>query len=514
MVLRGRAAYILIPPGVRMPPMPNGLVQLVERIPNSTVVLVGDVMLDRYVFGSADRVSPEAPVPVLHFQHEQRRLGGAGSVLADLAMLGARVRVLSVIGKDESGAEVRRRMVEECHADVSGVIETDDRPTVTKLRLLGAASHRQPQQMIRLDTESNRPIGGEIERRLLDRAAAALDGAAVLCIEDYNKGLLTADFTSKLIELARGRGVPVIIDPAYIPDYTKYRGATALKLNRPEAERATGLPLREPDHYARAAELLLGKLSLEAVIVTLNELGAYLATNDGLRQHLRSRPREVFDATGAGDVVLAMLCMARSGGASWSDAVAIANIAGGLEVEKLGCVPITRQEIIADLLSDSRQRDGKLRNLQQLLPELERHRAMGRKIVFTNGCFDLIHLGHVEYFRFAKRQGDILIVAVNTDSSIRRLKGPKRPIINEDDRTSVLEELESIDYVILFDDDTPIPLLNSIKPDVLVKGADYSKQEVVGWEVVESYGGRIALAPLVDGRSTSSLIERIIEAYR
>ncbi len=493
--------------------MSNGLIELAANLPRSTIVLIGDLMLDRYIFGQAQRLSPEAPVPVLHFQHEEYRLGGAGSVLADLAALGAHVRVIGVLGQDSAGQEARQR-IRQCGADDSGIVEVADRPTVTKLRLLGSAQHRQAQQMIRLDIENSAPITADVAARVLEQSAKALDGAAVLCVEDYNKGLLTPELMQKLIDLARRRNVPVIIDPANIPDYSKYRGATALKLNRPEAENATGLAVREGDHYAPAAERLLTTLDLDAAIVTLNEHGAYLATREGVRRHLRTRERQVFDATGAGDMVHAMLCVARAAGASWIDAVALANVAGGLEVEKLGCVPVTPDEIVHDLLTEGPRDAGKHRTLDALLSELQRHRAMGRKIVFTNGCFDIIHLGHVEYFRFAKRQGDVLVVAVNTDDSIRRLKGPKRPIISEEDRISVLEELESIDYVIKFHDDTPTRLLELIKPDVLVKGADYSKQQVVGWDVVEKQGGRIALAPLIKGRSTSNVIEKILEAYK
>jgi len=273
------------------------------------------------------------------------------------------------------------------------------------------------------------------------------------------------------------------------------------------------LPVRAPDQHRPAADWLLKKLQLEAVIMTLDKQGAYLATSDGEYRHLKTRERQVFDVTGAGDMVLAMVAVARAAGASWVDSVALGNIAGGLEVEKFGCVPITPREIIHDLLAEHRETMGKQRTLEQLITELQRHRSLGRKIVFTNGCFDIIHLGHIEYFRFAKREGDILVVAVNGDESIRRLKGPKRPIIAEDDRLSVLEELQSIDYLIRFDEDTPIPLLEALKPDVLVKGADYTKEKVVGWEIVESYGGRVALAPLVDGRSTSSVIAKIKEAY-
>jgi D-beta-D-heptose 7-phosphate kinase/D-beta-D-heptose 1-phosphate adenosyltransferase len=222
----------------------------------------------------------------------------------------------------------------------------------------------------------------------------------------------------------------------------------------------------------------------------------------------------VYDVAGAGDMFLAMLALTRCGGAGWAEAVALANVSAGLEVERFGSVPVTREEIIQELLTESHRQPGKERALQQLLAELARHRASGRKIVFTNGCFDIIHLGHVKYFEWAKRQGDLLVVGVNTDAGIRRLKGPKRPVIEENDRIGVLEKLEDIDYLIRFDEDTPIELIRHIQPDVLVKGQDYTKEQVIGWDLVESHGGRVALAPLVDGRSTSQVIQRILEAYR
>ena len=492
--------------------MPNGLIDFVASLPHTRIVLMGDLMLDRYLFGLAERVSPEAPVPILHFQHEEYRLGGAGSVVADLAGLGAHVKVIGVLGRDSQAQEVRSRLL-AAGADINGVLECPDRPTVTKMRLLGASQHRQPQQLIRLDIENVAPITETLARELLGHLAAALEDAELLCIEDYHKGLLENGVCQRAIELARQRNVPVLIDPANIADYSRYAHATGLKMNRVEAERATGLPVRLPEHYAPAADVLLDRLDLEAVMITLDRQGMFLATRDGLRRHLRTRERQVFDATGAGDMVLAMIAVARAAGASWPDACALGNIAGGLEVEKLGCVPITPREIIQDLLSEHSARAGKQRTVEELCAELQRHRSLGRKIVFTNGCFDIVHLGHVEYFRFAKRQGDVLVVAVNSDDSIRRLKGPRRPIISEEDRLSVLEELESIDYLVKFDEDTPIPLLEKLRPDVLVKGADYSKEKVVGWELVESYGGRIALAPLVDGRSTSNVIQRILDAY-
>jgi D-beta-D-heptose 7-phosphate kinase/D-beta-D-heptose 1-phosphate adenosyltransferase len=493
--------------------MATPLIELVENLPRAKVVLVGDLMLDRYIFGSTERVSPEAPVPVVHFQREEFRLGGAGFVLANLASLGASVDIIGVIGQDEAGAEVRRRVGEFCE-DSSGLIETSDRPTVMKVRLLGASQDRTPHQMLRLDFENAAPMNGALAEKIIARTEAALDGAAMLCLEDYNKGVLTPDVCQRLIQLAKARNIPVIIDPANIADYSKYRGATALKLNRPETERSTGLPARQPSHYQPAAERLLGMLDLEAVVITLNELGSYLATRQGEREWLHTRPRAVADGTGAGDTLLAGLCMARAAGASWRESVTLANIAAGLEVERLGCVPITPQEIVQDLLLEVHEHLGKERRIEQLLPELDRHRAAGKRIVFTNGCFDIVHLGHVKYFQRAKAQGDLLVVGVNTDAGIRRLKGDKRPVIQEDDRVGVLEELESIDYLVRFDEDTPIDLITRINPDVLVKGADFQKEQVVGWDIVESCGGKVALAPLIDGRSTSNVIQRILEAYR
>jgi D-beta-D-heptose 7-phosphate kinase/D-beta-D-heptose 1-phosphate adenosyltransferase len=336
----------------------------------------------------------------------------------------------------------------------------------------------------------------------------------VVCLEDYNKGVFSEDFTRKVIATARARKVAVLVDPAAIRDYRKYFGATCLKLNRTETEKATSLPVQDEGQFSAAAGKLLAELSLASVVITLDKHGAYLASSDGERKWLRTRQRQVYDVTGAGDMVLATLSLARAAGASWEEAVALANVAGGLEVEKFGAVPITRPEILAELLAEAHQAAGKLRTDETLIPELERQRQTGKKIVFTNGCFDLLHMGHVQYFRFAKQQGDILVVAVNTDASIRKLKGEKRPVVNEDDRIAVLEELESIDYLVKFADDTPLRLIEAIRPDVLVKGADYTPEKVVGASFVEGYGGRLALAPFVDGRSTSNLISRIIEAYQ
>ncbi len=493
--------------------MANRLIELMENLGRPRVVLLGDLMIDRYVFGATERISPEAPVPVVHFQREEYRLGGAGFVMAALAALGARVSAVGVVGEDAAGKILREHLARyDC--DVSDVLSVAGRPTVLKTRILGSSEDRTPHQIVRLDYEDAGPLDAATGDLIVARVESLLASADLLCLEDYNKGVLSEAVCRKVIELARRKKIPVMVDPARISDYSKYTGATALKLNRPEAERSTRLPVRRSEHLAPAAEALLEQLQLDAVVITLNEAGAYLATRQGERRAVETRPRAVADGTGAGDAALAMLCVARASGADWLDAVALANTTAGLEVEKLGCVPVGRDEIILDLLQEAHEHFGKQRTLEQLLPELKRHRAAGKKIVFTNGCFDLIHLGHVKYFQFAKKQGDLLVVAVNTDKSIRRLKGEKRPIISEEDRVSVLEELESIDYLVRFDDDTPLGLIEQIMPDVLVKGADYAREQVVGWDVVEAHGGRVALAPLIDGKSTSGIVQRILEAYK
>jgi len=493
--------------------MQTRLIQIIRTLPRSKVLLLGDMMLDKYLYGNAERVSPEAPVLVLHYQNEELRLGGAANVAAMLAALGAAVRAVGVIGHDPAGQEIYRLMRE---AGIEpALLGVEDRPTTCKLRLVGAAQHRHAQQLMRLDYENSRPISRQTSDALLKTVEESLEGCQIVCMEDYNKGAITESVCRGVIAAAGARKIPILIDPGVVEDYGKYKGATALKLNRPEAARACGRSLDGPDDYKIAADLLLEQLDLEAVIITLDRHGSYVASRGGEHRWLNhARPRQVFDATGAGDMVLAMLAVARAAGADWVESVALGNVAAGLEVERFGTVAIKPHEIIAELHAQDHEHPAKERSMPELLAELEPLRAEGKRIVFTNGCFDLLHLGHVKYFQFARRQGDVLVVGVNTDSSIRRLKGKTRPILAEADRLGVLEELESIDYLVRFDQDTPIGLIEQIRPDVLVKGSDYQKEQVVGWDLVESWGGRVVLAPLVDGKSTSGLIRQILETHR
>jgi D-beta-D-heptose 7-phosphate kinase / D-beta-D-heptose 1-phosphate adenosyltransferase len=404
--------------------MSSRLIDLVKDLPGRKIVLVGDFMLDRYVYGNAERLSPEAPVPVLHFNHEEVRLGGAGHVAADLATLGLKVHAIGCCGEDEA-ANTLKKLLTDAGVSVD-LIPTPGRCTTSKTRLVGLAQQRSPQQMIRLDYEVPGAVSTDVAGRLIAAFNRAIVDADAVALEDYNKGVLTPGITQSLIQSAKSRGKQVLIDPASISDYSKYANATCLKLNRTETEKATGLPARAPEQYAIAAKKLLDTLQLEAVVVTLDKDGAYLATRDGIKRRVTTRQRQVADVTGAGDMVLAALTAARAAGADWVDSVALANVAGGLEVERFGAVPVKPEEIVLELMSEAHEHLGKERQRDALIRELVGHRAAGRKIVFTNGCFDLIHLGHVKYFQFARAQGDLLVVGVNTEAARRQRRRSHR----------------------------------------------------------------------------------------
>jgi len=320
--------------------------------------------------------------------------------------------------------------------------------------------------------------------------------------------MLRAELCRRMIVAASEAGKKVLVDPALAGDYAKYAGATLIAPNRQEASEAVGFEIKTADDGARAADQLLEKLQLEAVVITLDKEGAYLKTPQ-LSEVIPTRPRKVYDVTGAGDMVLAMLAVALAAGCDYKTAVQLANVAGGVEVEKFGVATVSIEEIINEIIGSYRGKTGKVRLPDYLLYELDWHRRRKAKIVFTNGCFDVVHRGHIEFLKFCKAQGDVLVVGLNSDSSVKTIKGPGRPINNQYDRASVLEALETVDYITVFDEPDPQNLIKAVRPDVLVKGRDWAEKGVVGRELVESYGGRVVLAPLVEGKSSTSIIERI-----
>ncbi|NNM87463.1 MAG: D-glycero-beta-D-manno-heptose 1-phosphate adenylyltransferase [Phycisphaerae bacterium] len=484
------------------------LAAIVERFGSPRIVVLGDLMLDEYIYGDAERLSPEAPVPVVQERHRQHRCGGAGNVAVFLTALGAKVDLIGVCGDDNQG-HLLRADLRDAGVNVACMLVITGRPTCTKTRLVGLAQHRHPQQMLRLDREDVSWIGPEHENTLRENLRQGLAGAAALCIEDYNKGLLSQSLCPAAIDMARELGVPVLVDPAAVADYSRYRRASVITPNRTEAELATGRRMEAvPLGAAELARDLYVRLGLDACVITLDKHGMYLLDGpEGGTLH-PTKPRTVYDVTGAGDMVLAMLAMAISAGATWSQAVDLGNVAGGLEVERFGCVPLGRREVVSALLPGEAAAE-KVRGLATLNVALASRRAAGKRIVFTNGVFDILHAGHVRYLQFARSHGDVLVVGVNSDASVRRLKGSGRPVNSLADRMAVLAALACVDFVVDFTGDTPLELVRAVAPDVLVKGEDYAGKEVVGREVVEARGGSVVLAPFLAGHSTTSTLEKL-----
>jgi len=465
------------------------------------ILIVGDLMLDRYVLGEVRRISPEAPIPVLAASSSEERLGGAGNVAANLIAMGAGVDVVGVVGDDGWGRELTA-MIERTGIGTDGIVIDPARPTIRKTRMISGA-----QQMLRVDWEDAGAVGGAACERLREAALSLLERADAVVLSDYGKGVLVGELLAELLSSARKRGVPVLVDPKG-SDYTRYRGATLITPNRKEAEQALGRKLPDPKAIADGARELIEKARLDAAVITLGAGGIYFREATGGEGHEATRARSVVDVTGAGDTVVAHLALHLAGGVELPAAVALANQAAGIVVARLGTSSVTRSELRA-VLRESAPHEGKvLLGADDLESTLARWREEGKRIVFTNGCFDIIHKGHVTYLRFARTQGDVLLVGVNDDASVTRLKGPDRPVNSIGARLVVLAAMEMADAVVAFGEDTPARIVEKVTPDVLVKGEDWAEKGVVGREWVEKHGGRVVLAPLVEGRSTTGILEK------
>lgn len=499
--------------------MSADLINMIEHWGTPRILVLGDIMLDRYIWGDAERISQEAPVILLRADKREERLGGASSVATMLAHLGAEVILAGVVGND-SDADRIRHIIDGLDIDQTTVLNDSDRPTTVKERYIGRAQQKHPQQMLRVDFESRDDLAPELESKLEHLINDMIESIDVVLISDYDKGVCTPHLTQAVIHAARNAKKPVLVDPIRCKSiesphpYDKYRGCTTMTPNRLEASLASGLPVRNSEEALQAAKSLLHHYEMDASIITLDKDGMALVMENGTQAILATRPRQVYDITGAGDMVLSVLGMALAHGADFTSAIRLANIAGGLEVEKIGVAPVTREEMIQDLGHTQRTEQAnnlstKVQPLDALQEEVVRLRSHGRRIVFTNGCFDILHAGHVQYLREAKAQGDILVVGLNSDQSVSNLKGPTRPITCQAERALVLAALSSVDYVTIFDDQTPLRLVQALQPDVLVKGSDYRKEEVVGAREVESWGGRVHLAGLRPGCSTTGTILRM-----
>ena len=470
-----------------------------ERTPR--VVIVGDLIVDRYISGEVTRISPEAPIPVLAARSSELRLGGAGNVAANLRAMEAEVTMVGVVGDDGHGV-LLREMFEADGIGTGGVIVDASRPTIEKTRMMSGV-----QQMIRVDWEDTRPIETEVLSRMLEVIPRELEGADAVVLSDYGKGTLAPEVLQLAIAEARSRGIPVLVDPKGA-DFRRYAGATLVTPNRKEAELALGRELGSLADLPGAAEELIESADLEQVVITLGGDGIYFRTRGGgLEGRIPTQARAVFDVTGAGDTVVAHLAFHLGAGLDLEAAVTLANHAAGIVVAKLGTHSVTRAEL-EERLQEGQPLEGKVVEAATLSARLDGWRRAGKRIVFTNGCFDVLHAGHVSYLRFARTRGDVLVVGVNDDASVARLKGDGRPVNPLEDRMAVLGALEVVDAVIAFGEDTPKALVEQVSLDVLVKGEDYSDKPVVGREWVESHGGQVVLAPLLEGRSTTSILGR------
>lgn len=482
------------------------LAAVLEGIGRVRALVVGDAMLDHYVWGDVERISPEAPVPVLRIAKEENRPGGAASVAANLAALEAEVSIVSVTGDDAAGDELLA-LLRAKGVDTFGVLRRKGEATTQKTRLVARV-----QQLLRVDRDIETHLDAQTEEDLEKLALARLEDVAVVLCSDYGKGIFADALGKKIAAAARARGIPCIADPYRNVDVARFQGATAIKPNRKGTEHATGTKPQDAASCEKAAIALIERLGLDFAAITLDKDGIYLREKGARRGELfPAQARAVYDVAGAGDMVLAMLGLVLGAKGSRQDAVKLAIVASGLEVERVGVSPIAKSEILRELGGSGAPPNlaRKILAEDEAVARIAEYRRQGRKIVFTNGCFDIVHAGHVRYFEFCKSQGDVLVVALNTDDSVRRNKGPERPVNKLDDRMTVLAGLAAIDLVVPFDETTPQRIIERVLPDILVKGEDYRDQVVVGREVVEASGGRVVLAPLWPGVSTTRIIERI-----
>jgi D-beta-D-heptose 7-phosphate kinase/D-beta-D-heptose 1-phosphate adenosyltransferase len=484
--------------------MATSLPQLLTQTFRPRILVIGDVMLDRYVWGDVDRISPEAPIPIFKVGKEEHRLGGAGSVSTMLAALDADVTLASIVGDDGEG-KVTRAMLDQIGVDTGAVFTLPGRVSTLKERLLGRTHSRHPQQMMRIDREQSEAVDATTADRLLAAIERQLDRTDLVMISDYNKGVCAGEFIPRVIDMVKPHRLPVVADPVRDADYCRYHGCTCITPNRTEASLAVGMKIATPEDGLEAARRLL-RFGIESVMVTLDRDGIAWADRQGNVRHFPIRPRQVYDITGAGDMVLSTLGYAMASGVAWHQIVELANLAGGLEVERLGVMPVTRRELAAAIRNGGYSPVQKVVSVDELRAALAPRRKQGERVAMTNGCFDLLHPGHVASLQEARNYGDLLVVGLNSDRSIRELKGPGRPIVDERGRAEMLAALACVDYVVLFDETSVAGLIGQVLPDVLVKSAQYAHDEVVGHEIVEAAGGRVVRVPMRGDYSTTALL--------
>jgi D-beta-D-heptose 7-phosphate kinase / D-beta-D-heptose 1-phosphate adenosyltransferase len=474
------------------------LLAILDRYSGMHIWVVGDLMLDEYVMGAVERISPEAPVPVVRVRDTEHRLGGAANVARQVAALGATVSLGGIIGDDAAGDDFLR-LCAASNIDTRAVVKLSERRTTRKLRIMGHS-----QQLLRLDWEDVKPCSQQTTAHIVSKLTER-PGPDAIILSDYAKGVLTPEAITSITGL-RGNG-PVVVDPKH-RDFTRYKGATTITPNLRELETAAGHTLDADDTaaVAGAARPLAAAAGLEAMVVTLGDRGMLVVPVSGNYTAVPAIQRAVYDVTGAGDTAISVLTLSLAAKASMIDAACLANAAAGVSVGQIGAVAVDAGSIRDALAAHP---DGKILGRDDLIARAATWRMAGKRIVFTNGCFDLLHAGHLSLLSQAAKLGDVLVLAINSDASVRRLKGPERPLVPQEDRAAVLAALGFVDAVTIFDEDTPLEVLQSVRPHVLVKGGDYKLSDVVGREFIEATGGRVALVPLTPEKSTTALVERI-----
>jgi D-beta-D-heptose 7-phosphate kinase/D-beta-D-heptose 1-phosphate adenosyltransferase len=481
----------------------SALQHLLGLVPGRRVACVGDLMVDRFVYGEVTRVSPEAPIPVLKRTRELRMLGGAGNVARNVAALGGAVALAGLVGDDADGQEMQRLVNEE--AAVEGCLVADGgRPTTLKTRFVSGG-----QQLLRVDLEESRPVAGAAEQRLIGAIGEIAQGCGAILLSDYGKGVVTDAVIAACREAATAAGARLVVD-SKARSFARYGAADLIKPNAAELANATDLPTGTDAEVEAALARALELWEARAILVTRAAKGMSLAVRGEPVRHFPTQAREVFDVSGAGDTTLAALGLALAAQAPMEDAIAFAQLAAGVAVGKIGTATVSPDELIeAAISAHIAPAEAKVATAQRLVDEVARWRAKGLRVGFTNGCFDILHKGHVAYLAQARSWCDRLIVGLNSDSSVRALKGEGRPVNDLESRALVLAGLGSVDLVVPFEEATPLKLIEAARPDVLIKGADYSEDQVVGGDLVKSWGGEVKLAQLVDGYSTTSAIARM-----
>ena len=471
------------------------MIALRDKTPN--ILVVGDLMIDHYLWGKCERISPEAPVQIVSIEKETSVLGGAGNVIHNLIDLGAKVDVISIIGDDENAQELKQ-LLTEAKVSSDGLIVQTNRSTSKKSRIIASQ-----QQVLRYDKETTHPIKEAQEAQIVARFKAELAQFDMVILSDYGKGVLTPTLTQSLITLCNAVDKKILVDPKGA-DFAKYKGATLLTPNKKEAIEASGIDIIDKASLLQSIKQIKEHCELDISLITLSEEGIALY-DESLRTH-PTVAREVFDVTGAGDTVIASLGFALASGYDIDQSVKFANLAAGVVVGKIGSATATLDEIIEYESSLNKSTSNShIKTLEEIALLSSELKKRGKKVVFTNGCFDILHVGHVKYLEEAKSYGDVLILGLNSDESVRRLKGESRPINSEDDRAYILASLEAVDYVVKFYDDTPYELIKAVQPHILVKGGDYEGKDVVGQDIADE----LRLVEFVDGKSTTKIIERI-----